>query len=322
MSVPIGRHELDQLFGTKPPPGLESIQAMRWGAKNPPNDPQVSFSGKNVMITGANSGIGYEAAMKFVKLGASKVILAVRTPEKGYAAKQKIQVSVEKECKCHSIIVMQLDMNDFGSVKHFATGLAQEVGADGLQVAILNAGVAPGTYSVVKETGWESALQVNVLSTALLAICILPLLKQGSAENGQPAQLILTGSAQCISVTEKMPYDAPKVLEALNEPGSFHPRSSYLTTKLLVVYVMQGLIDDYLAALPDQPLPVTISVVCPGYTVTKICRNLSWPSKILMMLLNTYGGRSAEEGSRSLISASLLGADGHGKFWTNDSFLE
>ncbi|KAJ5150186.1 hypothetical protein N7448_001764 [Penicillium atrosanguineum] len=322
MSIPIGSHERDQLFGTKTPPGLGSVQTMRWGAKNPPNDPQVSFSGMNVMLTGANSGIGYEAAVKFVKLGASKVILAVRTLEKGHAAKRNIQMSVGEGCKCDRIISMQLDMDDFGSVKRFATSLEEEVGADGLQVAILNAGVAPGTYSVVKKTGWESALQVNVLSTALLAICVLPLLKLGSEGNVHPAQLILTGSAECVSVTKDIPIDAPNVLEALNEPKSFYSRSSYLITKLLVVYVMQGLIDDYLVAPLDPQYHVAISVVCPGYTVTNLTRDLPWPQKIAMMLLNIYGGRSAEEGSRSLLSASLLGAAGHGKFWTNDNFLE
>nr|ADY16687.1 TqaC [Penicillium aethiopicum] len=322
MSIPIECHERDQLFGTRAPPGLGSIQTMRWAAKNPPNDPQVSFSGMNVMLTGANSGIGYEAAVKFAKLGASKVILAVRTLEKGYAAKHDIQMSVGEGYKCGRLIVMQLDMDDFGSVKRFATSLEEEVGADGLQVAILNAGIAPGTYSVAKETGWESSLQVNVLSTAFLAICLLPLLKLGSEGKVHPAQLIFTGSAECVSVTEDIPVDVPHVLEALNEPESFHPRKSYLITKLLVVYVMQGLIDDYLVAPLDQQCPVVISVVCPGYTVTNLARDLSWPQRTVMMLMNMYCGRSAEEGSRSLLSASLLGAAGHGKFWTNDNFLD
>jgi NAD(P)-dependent dehydrogenase (short-subunit alcohol dehydrogenase family) len=295
---------------------------MRWGAKNPPKDPQASFSGKNIMITGANSGIGYHAALKFIKLGASKVILAVRTLEKGYVAKQNIEATMG-EGECDRIVVMQLDMNDFGSIKQFATNLEQEVGADGLQVAILNAGVAPGTYSVVKKTGWESALQVNVLSTALLAICVIPLLKRGSERKGHPAQLTLTGSAEFISVTpEDIPVDSPSVLDALNEPESFQTRSSYLITKLLVVYVMQGLIEDYLVSAPDQPLRVAVNVVCPGYTVTGISRDLPWYLKTVMYLLNIYGGRSPEEGSRSLLSASLLGVHGHGKFWTHDSFLE
>jgi NAD(P)-dependent dehydrogenase (short-subunit alcohol dehydrogenase family) len=296
---------------------------MRWGAKNPPKDPQASFSGKNIMITGANSGIGYHAAVKFIKLGASKVILAVRTLEKGYAAKQNIEATMGEVRGCDRIVVMQLDMNDFGSVKQFATNLEQEVGADGLQVAMLNAGVAPGTYSAAKETGWESALQVNVLSTALLAICVIPLLKRGSERTGHPAQLTLTGSAEFIWVTpEDIPVDSPSVLDALNEPDAFYMRTSYLITKLLVVYIMQGLIDDYLVSAPDQPLRVAINVVCPGYTATGICRDLPWYLKTVMKLLNIYGGRSAEEGSRSLLSASLLGAVGHGKFWTHDSFLE
>ena len=70
------------------------------------------------MITGANSGIGYHAAVKFIKLGASKVILAVRTLENGYVAKENIEATMG-EGECNHIVVMQLDMNDFGSIKQF-----------------------------------------------------------------------------------------------------------------------------------------------------------------------------------------------------------
>lgn len=65
-------------------------------------------------------------------------------------------------------------MNGFESVRRFAISLEQEVGGDGLQVAIFQAGVIPGTYSVVNITGWESSLQANLLSTALLVTYFLP----------------------------------------------------------------------------------------------------------------------------------------------------
>jgi retinol dehydrogenase-12 len=52
--------------------------------------PTTSFSGKTVIITGANFGLGKEAAKHIVGLNASKVILACRSVATGEAAKLKI----------------------------------------------------------------------------------------------------------------------------------------------------------------------------------------------------------------------------------------
>jgi retinol dehydrogenase-12 len=52
--------------------------------------PTASFSGKTVIITGANSGLGKEAAKHIVRLNASKVILACRNAATGEAAKFEI----------------------------------------------------------------------------------------------------------------------------------------------------------------------------------------------------------------------------------------
>jgi hypothetical protein len=49
-------------------------------------DPQSSFAGRNVLITGANTGFGFEAAVKTARLGASQVVLGVRDLRKGERA--------------------------------------------------------------------------------------------------------------------------------------------------------------------------------------------------------------------------------------------
>ena len=56
-----------------------------------PHDPTTSFEGKTVIVTGATSGLGYEAALKFAKLGASKVILTARDMSKGQTCKALIE---------------------------------------------------------------------------------------------------------------------------------------------------------------------------------------------------------------------------------------
>ena len=71
------------------PPNLEKLAVFRWGKLNPPKDPKIPFTGKTVLVTGSNTGLGFVVALKFAALGASKLILAVRTPAKGKAGKAK-----------------------------------------------------------------------------------------------------------------------------------------------------------------------------------------------------------------------------------------
>ena len=56
-----------------------------------PADPKTNFAGKTIIVTGANTGLGLQASVKFPKLGASKIILAVRDLENGSALKAEIE---------------------------------------------------------------------------------------------------------------------------------------------------------------------------------------------------------------------------------------
>lgn len=68
-------------------------------------------------MTGSNVGLGLEAARHFVRLGAEKVILAVRSIEKGEDAKKNIEQS---EKSSGVVEVWQLDLSSYESVKQFA----------------------------------------------------------------------------------------------------------------------------------------------------------------------------------------------------------
>ncbi|KAL9627045.1 MAG: hypothetical protein Q9164_007723, partial [Protoblastenia rupestris] len=56
-----------------------------------PPVPKADFSGKTIIVTGANVGLGKEASKHFVRLNTHKVILAVRSVKKGEAAKAEIE---------------------------------------------------------------------------------------------------------------------------------------------------------------------------------------------------------------------------------------
>lgn len=295
------------------------MEIFRWAAKNPPKDPQVSFSGKTVLVTGSNTGLGYQAALKIAALDVSKLVLAVRSMAKGAEAKKKIVASTN--CNEDTITIMQLDMSSFDSVKAFATQVEGKI--DKLDIAVLNAGIAPPKYVANPSTGYESALQVNILSTALLAILLIPKLRDTASKTDSPSQLTITGSFahQYVTARDLQVSNDEGILNKINTPEYFNAEKSYNVVKLLTMYVMQGLVDDY-SKSTNGVVDVAIDVVCPGFCVTDLGRDFPWYIALPTKLMQMYYGRSAEEGSRSLVSATLLGTIGHGKFWTNDTLAE
>lgn len=89
--------------------------------RNPPALPTANFKNKSVLITGSNTGLGFAAAQHFLRLQATHVILAVRSLQKGEAAKSQLEQEFGKR---GAVSVMHLDMNSFESVRDFA----EEVG--------------------------------------------------------------------------------------------------------------------------------------------------------------------------------------------------
>ena len=71
---------------------------------------------KTVIITGANSGLGYTTAKKIAKTSKNfRIILACRNLEKGNKAKEEII----KETGNENIIVMEIDTSSLNSVRNF-----------------------------------------------------------------------------------------------------------------------------------------------------------------------------------------------------------
>lgn len=135
----------------------------------------TDFSGKVVVVTGSNVGLGLEAARHFTRLKARKVILAVRTFEKGEAALYNIKSSLPDS---ETVLeVWRLDLNEYKSIAAFAKRLSDEETA-GVDVLVCNAGIAIPRFE--KREGMETTIQVNVLGTFLLVLLCLPVLRRRS----------------------------------------------------------------------------------------------------------------------------------------------
>ncbi|EXJ71099.1 uncharacterized protein A1O5_06092 [Cladophialophora psammophila CBS 110553] len=128
-----------------------------------PLQSSVSLSGKIGLITGANSGLGFEAARQLFQLGLSHLILAVRSQAMGDDAFRKLN----EEFPNAVMDVWIMDMADYDSVVAFANRCRN---LERLDFAILNAGVQISTFRRSEKTGHEMTLQTNYFSTVLLVL--------------------------------------------------------------------------------------------------------------------------------------------------------
>ncbi|KAK2604779.1 hypothetical protein N8I77_007679 [Diaporthe amygdali] len=287
---------------------------------HPPEDFQVSFARKTVLVTGANTGLGFEAAVKYVALGAEKLILAVRSAAKGEDAKKRILERTGRSSGDVAIAILTVDLADFASVRGFVRNLHQET--PHLDVALLNAGLANPKFEQ-SSTGWEMAVQVNVLSTALMAVLLLPLLRATAAARIKPAHLTFVNSHGHDMVQKDWyEYAGGSLLKACNDKGKWDAARSYSMVKLMGMAVMQAVARGVTKSSNSLPSPqhpdIIVNAVCPGLCKTDLGRNFGTMSQISGFFFQGVFARTAEEGSRSLVSATALGPESHGRLWHHD----
>jgi len=122
----------------------------KWTAKKIPD-----LSGKVIIVTGANSGLGFEDAKAFARKGA-KTILACRNMEKAHKSLVKIQSKIPEA----QAEIMQLDLGSLDSIKKFVTDFNERF--DRLDVLVNNAGILRVPYQKTVD-GFESQVGINHL---------------------------------------------------------------------------------------------------------------------------------------------------------------
>jgi retinol dehydrogenase-12 len=171
--------------------------------------PIKDFTGQTIIVTGSNTGLGLEAARHLSRLNASLIILAVRNLSKGAAAKQNILQSTNRPLS--SVEVWELDLQSYESVTAFAAKADQLKRLDGV---LENAGIRTTKFNLVG--GHESTITTNVISTFLLALLILPKLKESASKfNIQPRLTIVSSELHFLA---KFPEQhSEDIFEALND---------------------------------------------------------------------------------------------------------
>ncbi|MDE5414254.1 oxidoreductase [Alkalihalobacterium chitinilyticum] len=254
------------------------------------------MSNKIVIITGANSGLGFETAKYFVSTK-DTVIMAVRTINKGEQAKKKLlQMYPDGQ-----IEVMKLDLASLSSVHAFADEFSKKY--ERVDLLINNAGVMLPPYTKT-EDGFELQFGSNHLGHFALTGLLLPLL-----ENGECSRVVtLSSIAHRSGVID---------FENLDGSKGYKGMKFYSQSKLANLLFAKEL-DDRLKENGYK----TISVAAhPGVSSTNLFKigkeTTPWYIKPLMKII----AQSAEQGAlptimaatdEKLVGGEYIGPDGRG----------
>jgi NAD(P)-dependent dehydrogenase (short-subunit alcohol dehydrogenase family) len=148
-----------------------------WTVEKIPN-----LNGKTVIITGANSGLGYETARALSRASA-KVVFACRNETTSVAAMARIRA----EQPAAALTFLPLDLSSLGSVRAFARRFAE--GHERLDLLLNNAGVMALPYRKTAD-GFEMQFGTNHLGHFALTGLLLPLLARA------PSARVVTVSSQ------------------------------------------------------------------------------------------------------------------------------
>ncbi|KAL3663998.1 hypothetical protein V7S43_010885 [Phytophthora oleae] len=215
-----------------------------------------SQKGKTVIVTGANSGIGYETALELARKGAH-VVLACRNEARGKEAEKKLREALGATSDAGSVEFQILDVSDLGSVHKFADQF--KATHERLDLLINNAGVMAVPYAKTVD-GYERQFITNHLGHFALTAQLFPLLKAST-----PSRIVNVSSLAHLSARLERFTSGSQIMRA--DDDGYSPSDVYGETKLCNLLFTFELT----RRLKAQSVSGVSAVAChPGFTATNL----------------------------------------------------
>jgi NAD(P)-dependent dehydrogenase (short-subunit alcohol dehydrogenase family) len=237
-----------------------------------------SENGKNIIITGSNSGIGLEAATVLSRKGAN-VIMAVRSLDKGKEAIAQIKRIVPNA----KIDLMRLDLGDLDSIRSFAT--AYKAKYTTLDVLMNNAGIMVPPKREATKQGFEIQFGTNHLGHFALTGLLLDVIKK------TPKAVVATQS----SIMHKIGADIH--FDDLNWEKSYDKSKAYAQSKLANLLFTYELERQFKA----HHINATATASHPGYTETNLQRTSGF---FVINIMNKIVAQKVEIGALPILRAA------------------
>jgi len=243
---------------------------------------------RNVIVTGANTGIGLETARQIAKKDSNyRIFLACRDEQKAKVAIENIRATVPSA----NLEFLPLDLSDLRSVKACAYSFNDR--NIPLHILILNAGVQQAGAKTAQ--GYNLSFGVNHLGHFLFAKLLLPNITQSA-----PARIVVVSSDTHRLIADGV-WDEKKI-KAL-------PYIEYTALSSLKGYANSKLLNNWFSHELSRQLKgtgVTVNSLHPGVVHTQLGRNVHWLLAPLVWLSKHLLAVGPEEGA---VTSVFVGTD-------------
>ena len=241
-------------------------------------------TGKTIVVTGANTGLGFEVAKTLAGKGA-RVLLGCRSVSKAQAAKDRILAIFSKA----DVVIVELDLGSLVSIQKAAQQINQELRLD---ILINNAGIMVPPLAFTQD-GFESQFGVNHLGPFVLTSLLLNKIRA-------------TTDARIVS-TASIAHRKGKIdFDDINSKKYYGAWARYAQSKIANLYFGYEL-QRRLHAIGDN----TISVVAhPGIADTELPRYIPKPFMLLMPVLKLFFNTAEQGAWPTLCAATMVGVKG------------
>ena len=264
-----------------------------------------SQSGRRVLITGANAGIGFETARKLARKGA-EIVLPARSMAKAVDAIDRIR----REIPSASLIPGVLDLASQASVRDFASWFSTQYPGPSLDLLINNAGVMAIPKRELTVDGFERQFATNFLGPFALTALLYPHVGQREGN-----RIVIVSS----SVTKRAKID----FNNLQSEHRYRPMSQ--------AYGQSKLADSLFALELQRRLtragsPVIVTSAHPGYAITNLQTSgpgtgLS-PLRIVSAILKPLLSHDAAHGALPTLFAAVAPEAVPGGYYGPDGLFE
>ncbi|MCH8899557.1 MAG: SDR family NAD(P)-dependent oxidoreductase [Acidobacteria bacterium] len=280
----------------------------------------MSHENHTALVTGANAGLGFDAAAQLAERGYGQVILACRTLEKADAARRKLAERAGKDV----FDVLAIDVADLDASKGAAQTLIEQ--GRTIDLLVLNAGL---TRQKLEHTaqGIEMTLAASLFGHHLVTMELL-----AGGRLAPEAHIVIAGSESARgdvptfglpdydAIKEAVGGDIDAAMDAVargEQPKSYSGNSTYANAKLWVAW--------WAAALSRQlPDGMVVVAVSPGSAPgTSFGRHMPvWMRVLMLPMMKLVGplfgmAGSVAQGAQRYVDAGDFATDASGKFWAS-----
>ncbi|MEM9070155.1 MAG: SDR family NAD(P)-dependent oxidoreductase [Myxococcota bacterium] len=281
----------------------------------------MSHSNKTAVVTGANAGLGFEAAAQLAEAGWGRVVLACRTVEKAEAARKALVERTGKD----PFTTLAIDTSEVDSAKVAAAELADR--GDAIDYLLLNAGASKKDPTFTS-AGYEITYASTLVGHHVLT---MGLLRRGAL--GPKARIVISGSegsrgnmpgftfhdigalASAHHEGDRVKTITSLVRLELPEQKSFKNMNEYVTAKLIVAWWTKEL-------AAKLPAGMTVNCVSPGANLaTSFARDAPAAMKLVMLpMMKLLGGMMGmngpiEDGAKRYLDAAERDDEDTGNFY-------